>query len=248
VGWAAPTDSERRRNRLVVLAAVLVIAALALVVIKVARRDSTPGGQLGPGRQPGAGPIAGAAGREVEMTKHPMRWPDPTASPTPKPRQGTVLPRPQQPPAGAYINSLAIPAQGVLAPIDIPCWEHNGLLEPASTDPRRTCLWGRGAQLGATQGEATVLGHINYGGTDGVLGRIGLLHKGDLIYTWDAHGQRSAWNVSAIHQRPKAQGVDPDAERGPNGPKALVMVTCGGQWVGGAYGYADLFWVHAVPA
>jgi hypothetical protein len=90
-----------------------------------------------------------------------------------------------------------------------------------------------------------ILGHINYSGVDGALGRIGKLHTGDRVYVWSAEGVRTTWQVTVIHQRAKAAGVDPGAEVGYTGPARIVLVTCGGALVGRHY--ADLFWVYAKP-
>jgi len=156
-------------------------------------------------------------------------------------------PNDHQLPSGAARNQIAIPALDVTAPIDIPCVDQNGEIFPLSTDPRRTCIWDGGAQVGAAKGTEMILGHINYSGVAGALGRIGTLHAGDRVYLWDAARNRSTWLVTVIHERPKADGVDPGAEVGAAGPPRLVLVTCGGPWIGGHFGYADLIWVYARP-
>ena len=166
--------------------------------------------------------------------------------PTPVVHPSRRLPDDHQPPGGAAQNRVAIPALAVTAPIDI-CVAENGELDPPSTDPRRTCVWHGGARLGAATGTAMILGHINYSGVDGALGRIGTLRPGDRVYIWSAARKRSVWQVTAIHERPKADGVDPGAEVGAVGPPRLVLVTCGGPWIGGHFGYADLIWVYARP-
>ncbi len=99
--------------------------------------------------------------------------------------------------------------------------------------------------MSATKGTAMILGHINYSGVDGALGRIGNLHAGDRVYVWSADGVRSTWQVTVIHRRAKADGVDPGAEVGAQGRPRIVLVTCGGALVGRHY--ADLFWVYAKP-
>lgn len=161
----------------------------------------------------------------------------------------TTRPKPKltdhQPPSGAASNVISIPKLGESAPIDSPCVVADGKISPPSTDPRRTCIWAGGAPLSATRGTAMILGHINYSGVDGALGRIGSLHSGDRVYIWSATGVRSTWQVTVIHQRAKADGVDPGAEIGAKGPARLVLVTCGGALIG--QHYADLVWVYAKP-
>lgn len=167
---------------------------------------------------------------------------------TPSPAATTIptaTPDDHQPPSGAARNVISIPALGERAPIDSPCIVANGKISPPSTDPRRTCVWAGGAPLSATKGTAMILGHINYSGVDGALGRIGTLHTGDRVYVWSSAGTRSTWQVTVIHQRAKADGVDPGAEVGAAGPPRLVLVTCGGALLGRHY--ADLVWVYAKP-
>lgn len=160
--------------------------------------------------------------------------------PTPAPE-----PNDHQLPSGAARNFISIPKLGESAPIDSPCVVANGKISPPSTDPRRTCIWAGGAPLSAAQGTAMILGHVNYSGVDGALGRIGTLHTGDRVYVWSANGVRSTWQVTVIHRRAKADGVDPGAEVGAQGPARLVLVTCGGALLGRHY--ADLVWVYAKP-
>ncbi|MEP6599118.1 MAG: class F sortase [Actinomycetota bacterium] len=178
------------------------------------------------------------------------------AAPPRKPKKILTAPKPRAPvrpayavqPDGSAWNQIAIPALYATAPIDVPCIVHDGEIEPPSTDPRRTCVWDGGGQLGSTTGTEMILGHINYSGVDGALGRIGTLPAGSRIFIWNSAGRRSVWSVTLIHQRAKADGVDPGAEVGPRGPARLVLVTCGGAWIGGHFGYADLIWVYADPA
>jgi hypothetical protein len=183
----------------------------------------------------------------VGISKPPVRPPKvraatPTPTPAPAPKK---TPNDHQLPSGAAQNLISIPKLGEKAPIDNPCVVADGKISPPSTDPRRTCLWAGGAPLSATKGTAMVLGHINYSGVDGALGRIGTLHTGDRVYVWSAAGVRSTWQVTVIHQRPKADGVDPGAEVGAEGPARMVLVTCGGALIGRHY--ADLIWVYTKP-
>ncbi len=159
----------------------------------------------------------------------------------------STQPRDPEPPSGALRNTIAIPALHETAPIDVSCIDHDGLIDPPSTDPRRTCVWDGGAAIGAATGTEMILGHINYSGVPGALGKIGKLRPGARIYLWDAARRRSVWQVTTVRQRAKAAGVDPPAEVGRRGAARLALVTCGGKWVGGEFGYADLVYVYAAP-
>jgi hypothetical protein len=200
---------------------------------------------------PSTAPALTAAQSTAPTSKPPVRPPAVRASAsssTLKPATKATPPPPpndHQLPSGAARNLISIPALGESAPIDSPCVVADGKISPPSTDPRRTCLWAGGAPLSAVKGTAMILGHINYSGVDGALGRIGKLHTGDRVYVWSAEGVRSTWQVTVVHQRAKAAGVDPGAEVGYTGPARIVLVTCGGALVGRHY--ADLFWVYAKP-
>lgn len=108
-------------------------------------------------------------------------------------------------------------------------------------------MWDGGAPVGSAAGTEMILGHINYSGVAGALGTIGRLRAGDRVYLWDAGRHRTTWQVTTVRQRAKARGVDPAAEAGPRGAARIAMVTCGGAWVGGEFGYADLIYVYAKP-
>jgi Sortase domain len=188
-------------------------------------------------------PALTTAPSTATTSKPPVRPPIVRAS-SPRPAPKTT-PNDHQPASGAARNVISIPALGERAPIDSPCVVANGKISPPSTDPRRTCIWAGGAPLSATKGTAMILGHINYSGVDGALGRIGTLRTGARVYVWSNAGTRSTWQVTVIHQRAKADGVDPGAEVGATGPPRLVLVTCGGALIGRHY--ADLVWVYAKP-
>lgn len=248
-----PVRIPSRRKRIVaVLVGLGVLAAATALVVDLTQSTH---------------PNVAAPADALTVNAPPARLTDPDAPHSPKPfnpdpkptarrtdagtapvQGGAPIYRNQAAPTGVYTSWISIPAQGVMAPIEGTCAYRDGYIEPHSYDPRVTCYWDGGAPLTSSQGETSLLGHINYGGVAGSLGRIGELHPGDRIYTYDGGGHRSSWKVSFIVVTPKTAGVPHGAETGPYGPRTLVMVTCGGPWVGGVYGYADLVWVHAVPA
>jgi hypothetical protein len=144
-------------------------------------------------------------------------------------------------------STVAIPRQGVVAPVGV-CQIVDGALEPPA-DVHRTCRWAGGAGLDAGQGTTVITGHINWVGQGtGALGNIGQLAAGNVIYTADGHGAVSRWRVQRVTFRNKTLGIDLRAFVGPTGPRALYLISCGGQFDPADASYVDNIYVRAVPA
>lgn len=147
---------------------------------------------------------------------------------------------------GLAADSIAIPRQGVVAPVDL-CGMTDGELEPPA-DVSRTCRWAGGADLDGSQGTVAITGHINWVGQGtGALGRLGELHRGDTVLTSDAAGRVTRWRVTSIEFRSKDRGVDLDAFTGPDGPRTLYLISCGGPFDPAADSYLDNIYVRATP-
>lgn len=142
-------------------------------------------------------------------------------------------------------NSVAIPVQHVLAPVDT-CAIVDGGLEPP-LDVSRTCRWAGGAPLTATAGTTVVAGHINWAGVTGALGNIDRLRAGDAVYTAGADGTITPWRVATVAHRPKTDGIDTKAFVGRDGPRQLYLITCGGAFDASSGNYLDNIYVRAVP-
>lgn len=123
----------------------------------------------------------------------------------------------------------------------------DGELEPPA-DVSRTCRWAGGAGLDDSQGTVAITGHINWVGQGtGALGRIGELHRGDTVLTTDAGGRVTRWRVTSVEFRSKDHGVDLDAFTGPDGPRTLYLISCGGPFEPAAASYLDNIYVRAKP-
>lgn len=146
-----------------------------------------------------------------------------------------------------HAETVAIPSQGVVAPIGV-CQIIDGSLEPPA-DVQRTCQWAGGAALSAATGTSVVTGHVNYTGQGtGALGNIGQLHPGDQVTTTDSDGAPTQWRVVTVLPRPKSTGVDLAAFVGKTGPRQLYLITCGGAFDADEASYVDNIYVRAVPA
>ncbi|MBE1502426.1 hypothetical protein H4696_009526 [Amycolatopsis lexingtonensis] len=97
-----------------------------------------------------------------------------------------------------------------------------------------------GAKLGADHGVALLSGHVNWKGKKGPFMELWQVKPGQEVKLTDAAGGAWVYRVDAaetVHKTDLAgrseQLFDPD------GPHKLLLVTCGGEYVGGTEGYED---------
>jgi len=136
-------------------------------------------------------------------------------------------------PASFGHNLLQIPSQKVKAPIDPESVDPQGYLGiPA--DIQRVGYYTGGGPLDGTKGSLLVTGHVNWVGLGtGALGRIGELHKGDVVIT-RGKGKPQAWRVKSLVSYLKSRGLPQDIFRA-DGTRVLTLVTCGGVLENGNY-------------
>jgi len=142
-------------------------------------------------------------------------------------------------------GTIALPSLGV-GPVGTGevCPEPNGILEPSSQGPM-TCAWRGSAALDATSGMTTEAGHVNFNGRQGAFSRLSQLLPGDAVYTASSSGRVTAWVVTREYARSKTLPLDVSAFRGPDGPRQLALVSCGGKLTGRSYD--DNIFAFAVP-
>lgn len=154
-------------------------------------------------------------------------------------RRAALAAAPAMPP-----NTLSLPTLGVgpvgTGPV---CAEPSGILEPPSTGPM-TCTWRGSVPLDASSGSFTEASHINYDGRQGSFSRLSQMLPGDVIYTRGKAGTQ-AWVVTREVARSKALPLDAGAFMGPEGPRQLVLLSCGGALSGRSY--VDNIYVFATP-
>ncbi|RSD10523.1 class F sortase [Amycolatopsis eburnea] len=97
-----------------------------------------------------------------------------------------------------------------------------------------------GAELGADRGVALLSGHVNWKGKKGPFMELWQVKPGQEVKLTDTAGGAWVYRVDAaetVHKTDLAgrseQLFDPD------GPHKLLLVTCGGEYVGGSEGYED---------
>jgi hypothetical protein len=98
--------------------------------------------------------------------------------------------------------------------------------------------WGAG--LGAERGAALLSGHVNWNRVKGPFDELWRDRPGQEVRVVDTNGGTWVYRITEIvtvdkHDLPSV------AERlfGQDGPHRLVLVTCGGDYVGGTDGYSD---------
>ena len=127
------------------------------------------------------------------------------------------------------------------------CSEPGGVLEPPVNAVGMLCDWRGSAALDASTGMTTEVGHIDYNARVGAFARLSQMRSGDVIYTRGQAGTQ-AWIVTRELARSKTLPLDATAFAGPDGPRQLVLVSCGGNLIPGQRSYADNIYVFAVPA
>jgi Sortase domain len=100
----------------------------------------------------------------------------------------------------------------------------------------QAALWG--AALDAEAGATLIAGHINWAGVAGPFAELWGAQAGQSVTVIDGTGKRLTFVVDQILTVDK-DNLPQHADElfGQTGPHRLVLVTCGGKWVGGALGY-----------
>jgi hypothetical protein len=209
-------------------------AVLSLLVAAIVGLTTVTGAEPPP-RPPAAAPAPA----------HPGSSPAPSImspAPTPTDSMSPVADSPKV--AG---DTVSIPSQRVVAPVDV-CQIVDGGLEPPA-DVHRTCYWAGGSHIAAAAGTTVITGHINYVGQGtGALGNIDRLRAGDEVLTSASPGRVTRWRVRTVKHRPKTTGIDTAAFVGRAGPRQLFLISCGGAFDAADASYVDNIYVLAVPA
>lgn len=132
--------------------------------------------------------------------------------------------------------TLALPGGGTAKLVQEDLDADGALKIPEGLD--EAAWWG--AKLGADHGVALLSGHVNWKGKKGPFTELWQVKQGQEVKLTDAAGGAWVYRVDAtetIHKSELAgrseQLFDPD------GPHKLLLVTCGGEYVGGSEGYED---------
>ncbi|ASR35195.1 sortase [Prauserella marina] len=97
-----------------------------------------------------------------------------------------------------------------------------------------------GAELGADQGVALLSGHVNWNGQTGPFAELWRDQTGQRVTVVDADGGHWVYEITeavTLHKNELPRHAGELFAQ--DGPHRLVLVTCGGDYVGGTDGYED---------
>jgi hypothetical protein len=139
---------------------------------------------------------------------------------------------------------ISIPALGVRAPVvSVGKTADGSIAAPALDRPDQTGWY----RLGVTPGErgtAVIVGHVDSADRPAVFAKLGTLGRGKTIDVNREDRRIATFRVDAVERAPKT-AFPADKVFGSTNRARLVLVTCGGAWVGGDVGYADNVIVYA---
>ncbi|MEV8443220.1 class F sortase [Actinosynnema sp. NPDC051121] len=105
-----------------------------------------------------------------------------------------------------------------------------------------------GVDLGAAEGATVLAGHVNWKGLTGPFDELWRASVGQRVTVVDTAGRTFGFQVSQVEAVRKDDLPSRAVELfGPRGAHRLVLVTCGGRWVGGNTGYEENQVVIATP-
>ncbi|GAB3284131.1 class F sortase [Parasphingorhabdus pacifica] len=218
--------SPRRRWRLttLVLAGVVVLVAVAGILASALVRGA---------EQPGVG-----------AAPTPPRASATTASPNPGTEEQEPAVQPVHHPAGQPPGTVRLP-EGGTADLVRRELEASGTL-PVPDGVREATWWGAG--LDSPKGATVLAGHVNWKGAVGPFAELWRIRDGADVTVVDNHGESWKYRVTEVHSVGKDELPDRAADLfGQGGRHRLVLVTCGGDYVGGETGYSENRIVVAEP-
>lgn len=97
-----------------------------------------------------------------------------------------------------------------------------------------------GADAGAAQGAMLLSGHVNWKGQKGPFDELWRVKDGQEVDVVDTDGGKWVYRIASVLTVDKDK-LDQQAAAlfGQDGPHRLVLVTCGGDYVGGTEGYDE---------
>lgn len=159
----------------------------------------------------------------------------------------TSLPEPAQGSRDA-VSSMEVEIDGDVAPVDFVQLTDQGTLLPP-TDVSRLGWYSASAIPGeeGLVGSSVITGHINeVDQGEGFAAHFLDLTVGDTV-TVIVNGKERAFEVSKDPVEVVKGAELPESVNDATGENRLVLITCGGEYVGGTLGYADNVIVEATP-
>ena len=95
-----------------------------------------------------------------------------------------------------------------------------------------------GTELAAAEGATVLAGHVDWKGAKGPFAELWQAQNGREVVIADSAGKEFRFRIKQIETVRKEDLPARAVEFfGPRGPHRLVLVTCGGTWIGGQQGY-----------
>ncbi|GAA0513132.1 sortase [Saccharopolyspora subtropica] len=209
------------RRSLFALVAAGAIGLVAVAVVIATTLFTAPGQQAAPASPapPAAPPVAGVTPRALPA-------------------------QPVHVPAGQPPGTVRLP-QGGTAELVRKEIDRSGTL-PVPDGVDEATWWGAG--LDAPQGATVLAGHVNWKGAVGPFAELWQSRPDQLVTVVDDNGREWRYRVSEVVTVHKDDLPARATELfGQGGPHRLVLVTCGGRYVGGDLGYDENRIVIATP-
>jgi LPXTG-site transpeptidase (sortase) family protein len=226
--------APRRLSRRVAVPAAMGAVLLAAVVATTVAADPAPvrgtpsAAEAAVPERPVQRALAGATPSPL-----PPPAPPPTsAAPPPPPPPAPVTPE-APPPQAANTVRLAHGGTATLVRKEVV----DGVL-PIPDGIREATWWG--AAFDGTTGATVLAGHVNWRGATGPFAELWTAKLGDQVTVVDGNGvvhQYQVRQLVTVHKNDLPQRAQ--ELFGQDGNHRLVLVTCGGRWVGGRDGYEE---------
>ncbi|WP_370947937.1 sortase domain-bontaining protein [Amycolatopsis sp. cg5] len=178
--------------------------------------------------QPEPTPKANVPIASIEPSAEPVPTPDPTVA---SKVAASVEAAPGQKP-----GTIMLPGGGTAKLVRVEVTKKAVLPIPQGLD--EAAWWG--AKLGADKGAALLSGHVNWAGKKGPFDVLWSMSNGQDVTVMDTAGGKWVYRVNSVvtlHKNDLPKQAR--ALFGQSGPHRLVLVTCGGDYVGGTQGYRD---------
>jgi sortase family protein len=133
---------------------------------------------------------------------------------------------------------ISIPSLGVQAPVEQVGQASDGSIATPTADPVRSAGWYRLSPTPGERGSAVIVGHVDTASRPAVFQKLPDLGTGKLIEIRRRDRRVATFTVDSVEQFPKTAFPAARVFHSAGRPR-LVLVTCGGRWVGGDIGYAD---------
>lgn len=137
------------------------------------------------------------------------------------------------------VEGMAITVDGETAPVDFVQVTDQGVLLPPQ-DVSRVGWYSASAIPGEHgEGSSVITGHVNFAGQgEGFARRFVDLAEGSEVIV-HVNGEDRAFRVSEPPEHVTKGDALPEVVNQAEGDNRLVLITCGGEFVGGQLGYAD---------